>query len=104
MKQMITSDRNLVEESIFRHEEDVRIYLWIRLMSREEAGNEGDFYLEKGQYQASIRELQKSLKYYEGNKKEEYSLSRIQRSIKRLVKNDWIRTEKTALGFIYTVL
>ncbi|MEG9295926.1 hypothetical protein V6B33_05675 [Mangrovibacillus sp. Mu-81] len=103
MNQSVLYNPELIQGSIFYHTEDLRIYLWVLFHAREEAGYEGGFYLEKGQYIQSISELKDRLWFYNGKKKDEYSKSRIQRSIKRLERCGWIRAEKMQYGYVFTV-
>ncbi|XXM71951.1 hypothetical protein ACQ0QQ_20120 [Lysinibacillus sphaericus] len=100
----ILEPNGLIQETNFRHTEDLRIYLWILTHSKEEAGHEGERFLEKGQYIASLGNLREYLWFYSGNKVDRYSVSRIQRSIKRLEKKEWIRAEKMAYGYGFTVV
>jgi hypothetical protein len=104
MEHSVLYNSELIQGTIFHHTEDLRIYLWILLKSKEEAGYEGGYYLKKGQYISSLGKLKDYLWFYNGKKKDEYSLSRIQRSIKRLEKYGWIRAEKMAYGYVFTVL
>ncbi|WP_141771931.1 hypothetical protein [Rossellomorea aquimaris] len=88
----------MIQETNFRHTEDLRIYLWILTHSKEEAGYEGERFLEKGQYIASLGNLRDYLWFYSGNKVDRYSVSRIQLSIKRLERYGWIQAEKMPHG------
>ncbi|MEL3970790.1 hypothetical protein AAEO50_00720 [Rossellomorea oryzaecorticis] len=100
----ILETNGMIQETNFRHTEDLRIYLWILTHAKKEDGYEGGRFLEKGQYIASLGRLKDYLWFYSGNKIDEYSISRIQRSIKRLEKYGWIRAEKMQHGYMFTVL
>jgi hypothetical protein len=100
----ILEPNGLIQETNFRHTEDLRIYLWIHTHSKQEEGYEGERFLEKGQYIASLGNLRDYLWFYSRNKIDRYSVSRIQRSIKRLERYEWIRAEKTPHGYVFTVL
>jgi hypothetical protein len=100
----ILEPNGLIQETNFRHTEDLRIYLWILTHSKKEAGYEGGSFLDKGQYIASLGNLRDYLWFYNGKKIDRYSVSRIHRSIKRLEKKGWIRVEKMPRGYVFTVL
>ncbi|MCA1054292.1 hypothetical protein LCM10_04770 [Rossellomorea aquimaris] len=97
-------DRSILESRVFCHPEDVRIYLWILNHAMVKDGVVvGDRVLKKGQYVHSIGELQDKLWFYNGKKKETFSSSRIQRSIKRLEKEGLFTAEKFRSGYLFTV-
>jgi hypothetical protein len=100
----ILEPNGLIQETNFRHTEDLRVYLWILTHSKKEVGYEGERFLEKGQYIALLSNLREYLWFYSGHKSDRYSVSRIQRSIKRLEKKGWIQAEKMPRGYVFTVL
>ncbi|QWC23600.1 hypothetical protein KJK41_04350 [Bacillus haikouensis] len=97
-------ERSILESRVFCHPEDVRIYLWILNHAVVKDGVVvGDRVLKKGQYVQSIGELQDKLMFYNGKKKERFSSSRVQRSIKRLEKEGLFTAEKFRSGYLFTV-
>ncbi|OAT86020.1 hypothetical protein A6P54_17900 [Bacillus sp. MKU004] len=97
-------ERSILESRVFCHPEDVRIYLWILNHAVVKDGVVvGDRVLKKGQYVQSIGELQDKLMFYNGKKKETFSSSKVQRSIKRLEKEGLFTAEKFRSGYLFTV-
>jgi polyhydroxyalkanoate synthesis regulator phasin len=97
-------ERGILESRVFCHPEDVRIYLWISNHAMVKDGVVvGDRVLKRGQYVQAIRVIQDKLWFYDGKKKDVYSSSRIQRSIKRLEKAGLITAEKFKHGYLFTV-
>lgn len=97
-------EKVMVDTEIFHHPEDIRLYVWILLHATHTGGVQvGDVVLGERQYIRSIGKLQEDLWFYNGKKKDAYTASRIQRSIKRLEKYDWLKAEKFQHGFIFTV-
>jgi polyhydroxyalkanoate synthesis regulator phasin len=97
-------EREILQSQVFFHPEDVRIYLWIAGHAAVKDGAVlGDRVLKKGQFVQSISKIRENLYFYSGNKKDEYSNSRIQRSIKRLEKAGLVTTEKFKHGYVFTV-
>ncbi|MFL8937231.1 hypothetical protein ACKA06_10565 [Rossellomorea oryzaecorticis] len=97
-------ERSILESRVFCHPEDVRIYLWILNHAVVKDGVVvGDRVLKKGQYVQSIGELQDKLMFYNGKKKERFSSSKVQRSIKRLEKEGLFTAEKFRSGYLFTV-
>ncbi|WP_175989543.1 hypothetical protein [Bacillus sp. Marseille-Q1617] len=98
-------EKELLQSQLFFHPEDVRIYLWIAGHAAVKDGVVlGHRVLKKGQFVQSISKIRENLWFYSGNKKDEYSNSRIQRSIKRLEKAGLITTEKFKHGYLFTML
>ncbi|NQD66915.1 hypothetical protein HP456_13440 [Bacillus haikouensis] len=97
-------ERGILESRVFCHPEDVRIYLWILNHAVVKDGVvAGDRVLKKGQFVLSIGELQDKLWFYNGKKKERFSSSRVQRSIKRLEKEGLLTAEKFRSGYLFSV-
>ncbi|MEL3971139.1 hypothetical protein AAEO50_02515 [Rossellomorea oryzaecorticis] len=97
-------EKELLQSQVFFHPEDVRIYLWIAGHAAVKDGVVlGHRVLKKGQFVQSISKIRENLWFYSGNKKDEYSNSRIQRSIKRLEKAGLLMTEKFKHGYVFTV-
>ncbi|BCB04065.1 hypothetical protein [Bacillus sp. KH172YL63] len=63
----------------------------------------GGVVLGERQYVRSLRQLREDLWFYNENGVEEYSHSRIQRSIKRLEKCGWLKAEKYEHGYVFTL-
>jgi hypothetical protein len=63
----------------------------------------GGVVLGERQYVRSLRKLREDLWFYNGKKIDEYSHSRIQRSIKRLEKDGWLKAEKYEHGYVFTL-
>ncbi|MGM0852615.1 MAG: hypothetical protein ACQEWI_08385 [Bacillota bacterium] len=97
-------EKDIVDTEIFHHPEDIRLYVWILSKATHKAGVQvGGVVLGERQYIRSIGKLQEDLWFFNGKKKDEYTTSRIQRSIKRLEKCGWLKAEKFKHGFIFTV-
>jgi hypothetical protein len=97
-------EKGILDSQVFCHPEDVRIYLWISCHAMVKDGvRVGDRVLEKGQFVQSISVIQDKLWFYNGKKKDVYSSSRIQRSIKRLEKCGLLTAEKFKHGYLFTV-
>jgi hypothetical protein len=97
-------EREILQSQVFFHAEDIRIYLWIAGHAAVRDGAVlGHRVLKKGQFVQSISKIRENLWFYSGNKKDEYSNSRIQRSIKRLEKAGLLTTEKFKHGYVFTV-
>ncbi|MEW4219959.1 hypothetical protein [Rossellomorea marisflavi] len=98
-------ENEIVEMNVFHHQADMRIFIWLLTHVSFKTGlRVGEVELSSRQYVTSLKQLQKDLWFYDGRKKEVYSLSRIHRSIKRLEKVGILTTEAFAYGLIVTLL
>ncbi|MGD6856394.1 hypothetical protein ACQCVO_15070 [Bacillus infantis] len=98
-------ERQVRWSEVFHHVEDLRLYLLLKsdAMVKDEVPC-GELVLNAGQYVRSITLLREDLWFYNVKKKDFYSHSRIQRSIKRLEKLGLITAERFPHGFLFTVL
>ncbi|TMU85868.1 hypothetical protein FGG79_11775 [Bacillus sp. BHET2] len=97
-------EQEMLDLETFYHPEDLRLYVWILLNATYQGGVQvGGVVLGERQYIRSIRKLREDLWYYNGKKIDEYSNSRIQRSIKRLEECGLLKAEKFQHGFVFTL-
>jgi hypothetical protein len=97
-------EQGVLDMETFHHPEDLRLYVLILLNATHQGGIQvGGVVLGERQYVRSLRKLREDLWFYNGKKIDEYSHSRIQRSIKRLEKCGWLKAEKYEHGYVFTL-
>ncbi|MCA1063871.1 hypothetical protein QTG56_01415 [Rossellomorea sp. AcN35-11] len=97
-------EQEILDLETFHHPEDLRLYVWILLNATYQGGVQvGGVVLGERQYIRSLRKLREDLWFYNGKKIDEYSNSRIQRSIKRLEECGWLKAEKFQHGYVFTL-
>ncbi|BCB04076.1 hypothetical protein [Bacillus sp. KH172YL63] len=97
-------ETGMLDKETFHHPEDLRLYVLILLNATYQGGVQvGGVVLGERQYVRSLRKLREDLWFYNGKKIDEYSHSRIQRSIKRLERDGWLKAEKYEHGFVFTL-
>jgi DnaD/phage-associated family protein len=96
--------RTVLDPSLWSNPVDFRIYTYVYLNACFKEHEIANIKLKKGQFLKSRRAMQVELSYIENRQIKEYSLSTIQRSIKRLVELKLIKEHGTQLGTLFTVL
>jgi hypothetical protein len=97
-------ETGMLDKETFHHPEDLRLYVLILLNATYQGGVQvGGVVLGERQYVRSLRKLREDLWFYNGKKIDEYSHSRIQRSIKRLERDGWLKAEKYEHGYVFTL-
>ncbi|MGG3916029.1 hypothetical protein [Rossellomorea vietnamensis] len=97
-------ETGMLDKETFHHTEDLRLYVLILLNATHKGGVQvGGVVLGERQYVRSLRKLREDLWFYNGKKIDEYSHSRIQRSIKRLERDGWLKAEKYEHGYVFTL-
>jgi len=102
-------DRKIFGSDIWLQPVELRIFIYLIGQARFEDEPNRKYesrgvIIEKGQYLKSYRKLQKDLEYIENNSVKNYSLSRIKRALDNLKEQNRIKTEKTPLGTLFTVV
>ena len=102
-------DRKIFGSDIWFQPVELRIFIYLIGQARFEDEPNRKYesrgvIIEKGQYLKSYRKLQKDLEYIENNAVKNYSLSRIKRTLDNLKEQNRIKTEKTPLGTLFTVV
>ena len=101
--------RQIFESDIWLNPMELRLFIYLIGKARHSKKpntkykNKG-IVIRRGQYLRSYRKLQEDLEYMENNAVKQYSLSKIKRTIDNLEKEDRIKTEKTQLGTLFTVV
>lgn len=102
-------DRKIFESDIWLQPVELRLFIYLIGQARHSEKPYTKYkskgvIIKRGQYLKSYRKLREELEYFKNNAIKNYSLSRIKTAIDRLEKQKRIKTEKTQLGTLFTVL
>ena len=100
-----------MHRKIFKNEiwEDIAlfrffIYLIGQAVFSKNGVKKGNIKIKRGQLLKSYRKIQNELEYIENNSIKSYSLSRIKRMVETLKEKNMIKTKKTKLGTLFTII
>ena len=101
-------DRKIFDSDIWLQPLELRLFIYLIGQARYEKEpntkykNKGVI-IKRGQFLRSYRKLQEDLEFIENNAVKTYSLSRLKTAVDRLVKQERITIENTALGTLFTI-
>ena len=102
-------DRKIFDSDIWLQPVELRLFIYLIGQARHSKEpctkykNKG-VVIKRGQYLRSYRKLRDDLEYMENNSIKSYSLSRIKTAIDNLAEQGRIKTKKTQLGTLFTVV
>lgn len=101
--------REIFDSSIWLQPVELRLFLYLIGKARYKKKPNKKYesqgvVIKRGQFLRSYRKIREDLEYLENKSVKHYSLSSIKRAIDKLIEEERIKTEKTPLGTLFTVV